>query len=172
MNCKQYICMRLSAICLSNKVEKFSHPLLPPALDFSLGKEMASVWGSNLGIILLKVEATPSHKRPHFGQVTNFCTDAVGGLLQLRGKRRTLCSDWWEGKECARAQDHGREQNQGAVGWKHLEVVRRFQTLWRPWARESGTCADIWATFLYMNRDVRKNGNGWCSRMKRSHLFF
>lgn len=60
---------------------------LPATLSrFSLGEEMAFVWVSNLGRRKLNVEATPSHKWSHFGQVTNLCTVAVGGLLGLRGK--------------------------------------------------------------------------------------
>lgn len=102
MNSKQYICMRLYAICLSNKMEKFSHPLLPPSPDFPWMRKW-HFWESNLGRRKLSVEATPSHKQPHFGQVTNLCTVAVGGLLGLRGKqvdfvfssmgRKRMCTD-------------------------------------------------------------------------------
>lgn len=80
------------------------------------------------------MEVTPSLKGTHFHHNTSFCTVAVGGLLGLRGKG-VDCVFRLMGrkiKKCIRTQNHGRKQNQGAVGWKHLEVVRRVQTLWRP----------------------------------------
>lgn len=159
MNSKQYICMRLYAICLSNKMEKFSHPLLPIPSRFSLGKEMAFVWGSNLGRRKLKVEATSSHKRPHFGHVTNLGTVAVGGLLGLRGrgvdcvfrlmgrKRKRTCMDTGSWKRA----------KPGSCG---METFRSCEKSSNTPDVEWGPCADTWATFLYMNKDVRKKGNG------------
>lgn len=142
-------------------------------LQISLGWGNGIFGVSNLGRRKLNVEATPSHKQPHFGQVTNLCTVAIGGLLGLRGKRVDFVFRLM-GRKRKNVYRHRimEESKTRERLWKRLEVVRRVQTLWRPWARESGACADIWATFFYVNKDVRKNGNAWCSRMKRLRLFF